>query len=350
MSTDTSLAPKELVKQVRTRIYSLEHCIESEFGNDHPLQCEELAHARTALVQARLWLGKVLAAMGEATPYSETRPVNPATELHVNHSWLWDLGLIDLHSDPAKVISILRSTISELLQTVDSMACSSLHSIHLYQSAGRDLELARMWLGEVFTVMRNNRDGLASQMRAELEDLFVSAGVTGLERLDILTHFLEYRTGALLRDVTMDMDAIAHIAYNVTRAYCQMLGDREVPFWNGLPEMRRQTMKEHVMFCLLNPDADAEQLHGHWMAGKLNDGWKYAPEQDIDAKEDHRLAKFGDLPVEIQTSYIIGHRFINVCLENAEKNVPGTLAKWRENVAPHADLSSAPPAPVEAEN
>ena len=96
----------------------------------------------------------------------------------------------------------------------------------------------------------------------------------------------------------MDWNAIAKVAHEVNRAYCEALGDMSQLPWEQAPDWQRASAVLGVQFHLNNPEAGPEASHNSWLAEKLQGGWVYGPEKDAERKTHPCILPFGDLPVE----------------------------------------------------
>ena len=92
---------------------------------------------------------------------------------------------------------------------------------------------------------------------------------------------------------------IARVAHEVNRAYCQALGDATQPRWNDAPEWQRASARMGVDLHEMG-DFGPEASHISWMNQKLEDGWKYGPVKNPEAKEHPCIVPFDQLPLEQQ--------------------------------------------------
>lgn len=100
------------------------------------------------------------------------------------------------------------------------------------------------------------------------------------------------------------MDAIARVAHEVNRAYCQALGDNSQPSWEDAPEWQRESARMGVDLHTMG-DFGPEASHISWMNQKLADGWKHGPVKDADKKEHPCLVPFAELSVAQQAKDFI---------------------------------------------
>ena len=95
------------------------------------------------------------------------------------------------------------------------------------------------------------------------------------------------------------LDTIARVCHEVNRAYCQALGDDSQPAWDEAPEWQRSSARMGVDLHLMG-DFGPEASHISWMNQKLDEGWKYGPVKNPEAKEHPCIVPFAELPREQQ--------------------------------------------------
>lgn len=96
------------------------------------------------------------------------------------------------------------------------------------------------------------------------------------------------------------IDAIAAVAHEVNKAYCEALGDRTQPSWDDAPDWQKESARAGVRLHLNNSDAGPAASHEAWKAHKLAEGWTYGPVKDPAKKEHPCMVPFCDLPREQQ--------------------------------------------------
>lgn len=95
------------------------------------------------------------------------------------------------------------------------------------------------------------------------------------------------------------IDAIARMAHEVNRAYCQALGDNTQPHWEDAPDWQRASARMGVELHL-SGDFGPEASHESWMRQKLEDGWLFGPEKSEKAKTHPCIVPFAILSREQQ--------------------------------------------------
>lgn len=94
--------------------------------------------------------------------------------------------------------------------------------------------------------------------------------------------------------------AIAEVAHEINRAYCQAMGDDSQPTWENAPEWQIKSAVNGVLFHVEHPDAGPDASHKSWAKEKIEDGWCYGPVKDADKKLHPCLVDFENLPKEQQ--------------------------------------------------
>lgn len=100
--------------------------------------------------------------------------------------------------------------------------------------------------------------------------------------------------------MTDNLIAIARVAHESNKAYCESLGDFSQKPWLEAPEWQRLSAINGVEFHRTNPDAGDSASHDNWSAEKTRAGWVYGPEKDEALKTHPCLVPFDELPREQQ--------------------------------------------------
>lgn len=112
----------------------------------------------------------------------------------------------------------------------------------------------------------------------------------------------------------MDHEAIARLAHEANRSYCQALGDFTQPPWADAPQWQRDSAIAGVKFHAANPDAGPQASHESWMAQKAADGWTYGAEKRPDIKQHPCFVPFDQLPREQQAKDFIFRGVVHAAL------------------------------------
>lgn len=102
--------------------------------------------------------------------------------------------------------------------------------------------------------------------------------------------------------IVATLSAIAQIAHEANRAWCEFNGDKTQPYWASAPDWQKASAIEGVAFHLRNPAAGDSASHDAWMAHKLAEGWIYGETKDPEATPPTHpcLVPFDQLPREQQ--------------------------------------------------
>lgn len=92
--------------------------------------------------------------------------------------------------------------------------------------------------------------------------------------------------------------AIAMVAHEVNRAYCESIGDNTQVAWAEASVDIQQSAIAGVEFKLATPEATPEQQHNAWCSSKIKAGWAYGPVKDAVARTHHCLVPYSALPLE----------------------------------------------------
>jgi hypothetical protein len=98
----------------------------------------------------------------------------------------------------------------------------------------------------------------------------------------------------------MKVRAVAKVAHEANRGYCEALGDYSQPPWELAPGWQIESAIKGVEFHLSHPDASPAASHESWLAQKLRDGWTWGPRKDPDAKTHPCIVSFEQLPRDQQ--------------------------------------------------
>lgn len=103
---------------------------------------------------------------------------------------------------------------------------------------------------------------------------------------------------------------IAETAHEVNRTYCWGHGDTSHAPWADAPDWQKGSAASGVLALMKDPSLTPEQMHGNWMARKLEEGWTHGPTKDAEAKTHPCLVPYDELPPHEQLK---DHLFHAVC-------------------------------------
>lgn len=98
----------------------------------------------------------------------------------------------------------------------------------------------------------------------------------------------------------MTITDIAKLAHEANRVYCQIIGDDSQVPWDEAPEWQKESALDGVRRVIENANYRPQESHENWCQHKYNDGWKYGPVKDPEAKTHPCLVPYRDLPAEQQ--------------------------------------------------
>jgi hypothetical protein len=96
----------------------------------------------------------------------------------------------------------------------------------------------------------------------------------------------------------MNKADIAKVAHEINKAFCESIGDNSQPSWENAPDWQKNSAVNGVEFHINNPDAKPSDSHENWLRQKEEEGWKYGPAKNPEAKEHPCFVPYDELPVE----------------------------------------------------
>jgi hypothetical protein len=92
------------------------------------------------------------------------------------------------------------------------------------------------------------------------------------------------------------IEMIAAMCHQANRDWYALNGDHSHHGWIFAPQWQRESAINGVEHALKHPDAQPEDSHNNWMAGKIADGWVYGEAKDPVAKTHPCMVPFDQLP------------------------------------------------------
>lgn len=89
---------------------------------------------------------------------------------------------------------------------------------------------------------------------------------------------------------------IAIMCHQANKAWCEVNGDTSQKDWYEAEDWQKESAINGVRFRLTNPTAGKDAQHNAWMAEKIEQGWKYGPEKNVDEKLHPCIVPFEELP------------------------------------------------------
>ncbi len=110
--------------------------------------------------------------------------------------------------------------------------------------------------------------------------------------------------------------AIARVAHEINRAYCQAMGDDSQPSWDDAPDWQIKSAVNGVLFHLENPNAGPSASHENWMKEKIADGWKWGRFKNPETKEHPCIGPFEMLPIYQQVKDFLFRQVVHSLKDN----------------------------------
>lgn len=95
-----------------------------------------------------------------------------------------------------------------------------------------------------------------------------------------------------------DIEAIAELAHETNRIYCQGIGDTEVPSWPEASDEQRNSMVMGVKYIVDDPLLTPAAQHAAWMKAKVDAGWTLGKKKNEETKTHPCLVPYEDLPAK----------------------------------------------------
>lgn len=103
-----------------------------------------------------------------------------------------------------------------------------------------------------------------------------------------------------MQTTSIDIEAIAKVAHEANRAYCQTIGDNSQVPWEDVHGWQRESAVDGVKNIIDGKVRHPQDSHVSWMTQKEADGWVYGETKDPEAKTHPCMVDFHDLPIEQQ--------------------------------------------------
>lgn len=103
-----------------------------------------------------------------------------------------------------------------------------------------------------------------------------------------------------LRNLELQLVAIAASCHEANRQWCLYNGDESQPAWEDAPEWQRTSAFNGVLFNLTNIGAPASASHDSWLRQKEQEGWVYGEVKDAEKRTHPCMVPFEQLSREQQ--------------------------------------------------
>lgn len=92
----------------------------------------------------------------------------------------------------------------------------------------------------------------------------------------------------------MNVEQVAETCHEANRVLQRHLGEPVAREWSDFSEREREGVIAGVELAL-SGESDPSKMHESWVLGKLEDGWRYGPELDREAKTHPNLLPYHEL-------------------------------------------------------
>ena len=121
--------------------------------------------------------------------------------------------------------------------------------------------------------------------------------------------------------------SIAIVAHQANKAWCESEGDYSQKNWDEADEWQRESAINGVKYRIENPGSGHDAMHNNWMKEKIENGWKYGPEKDVERKEHHCIVAFEDLPVFQQKKDALFSSIVDALLGPIKMSEPSEVVQ-----------------------
>ena len=96
----------------------------------------------------------------------------------------------------------------------------------------------------------------------------------------------------------MELFDIAKVCHEANRALCETQGDFSQHTWIDAEDWQIESSKIGIQYILDNPDATPESIHESWLKTKLETGWVYGLEKNVEKKTHPCCVPYDELPAK----------------------------------------------------
>ena len=89
--------------------------------------------------------------------------------------------------------------------------------------------------------------------------------------------------------------SIARICHEANLAYLKMESPKDEPHWEELDEGMRESAIDGVKKFMSNPNVTPQEMFESWKKFKIDQGWKYGPVKDVEAKTHPNITEYANL-------------------------------------------------------
>jgi len=88
---------------------------------------------------------------------------------------------------------------------------------------------------------------------------------------------------------------IAEITHGANRSYSRHAGCKNKQRWNRLDALAHKRVEKGVLYAIDHPDCSPADIHDHWVATMLRDGWEPGGVVDHGARVHRNLVPWDEL-------------------------------------------------------
>lgn len=109
----------------------------------------------------------------------------------------------------------------------------------------------------------------------------------------------------------MNHNSLARICYDAVRAYSRTIGEPYVR-WDDARPWDQESFADAVVYLLDAPKAEVVDLHGHWLAARMQRGWRHGPDRDVEHRLHPALLPWDDVPERERLKFELVHAIVGV--------------------------------------
>ncbi|MBI3507173.1 MAG: hypothetical protein HY059_20245 [Proteobacteria bacterium] len=109
----------------------------------------------------------------------------------------------------------------------------------------------------------------------------------------------------------MNHNSLARICYDAIRAYGKTISEVYLR-WADAPPSVRESFSGAVAYLLEAPSADLADLHGHWLAARIQSGWQHGPQRDELRRLHPAMVPWSDVPERERLKFELMFRVVDV--------------------------------------
>lgn len=101
----------------------------------------------------------------------------------------------------------------------------------------------------------------------------------------------------LEEEIVADYYSIAKVAYQANKAFSETNFDFTHKDWDDISDEAKTSFVNGVIRVFEKPDITPEEIHENWKKEKVDNGWVYGEEKDIEKKTHPCISIYDNLPL-----------------------------------------------------